>query len=378
MRGLSILEHLSGQLVRLCEVVGTDPATPMDLLRDLLGFNGSRPLSEPPAWPSNVADDHTPVEFSLAYNEGEPPALRILGEVLGSPPGAQANMSAANKFIGIQTDRFGLSTSRLDSVRDLFAAEHPRGEFALWCSLVFRSDRRPELKVYFNPELKGVERAPDLVVEALHRLGLGRSYQTILDHAVRPGELGRSDRLTFFALDLHDGPHARVKLYLTHHDAEVRDVVRAAGVVDGVDATQLAEFCAAAGGTGRFGGRPLVGSYTLTEGADTPVGYSIYVPIRSYVGDDREARDRVVALLARHGFDSTLFDRAVTAVTQRSLRDGVGLIAHVSLRLGPPRPGVTVYLSAEAYRVNPPRSLRILAAGNPVERPTARTAAATC
>jgi DMATS type aromatic prenyltransferase len=377
MDGLSVFEHLSGQLGRLCEVAGTDPGAPQDLLRDLLDSVGSRPLSEPPAWPSSVADDHTPVEFSIAYSEGEPPALRILGEALGSPPDALTNLSAAYRFLDMQAHRFGLSTSRLDLVQDLFATEHPQGEFALWYSLVFRSGRRPEFKVYFNPELKGIERAPDLVAEALHRLGFGTSYQTMLDHGVRPGELGRGDRLTFFALDLHDGPQARIKLYLTHHSAEVRDVVRASGVVDGVDETELVEFCAAAGGgNGPFDGRPLVGSYTLTEGADKPVGYSIYVPIRSYVSDDEEARDRVVALLARYGFDSAAFDRTVTAVTQRSLRAGVGLIAHVSLRLGPPRPGVTVYLSSEAYRVSPPRSRQVPAARDPVKRPAARTAAA--
>jgi hypothetical protein len=198
----------------------------------------------------------------------------------------------------------------------------------------------------------------------------------MLGHGVRPGELGQGDRLTFFALDLHDQPQARVKLYLTHHNAEVRDVVRAAGLVDGVDATELAEFCAAAGGgTGPFGGRPLVSSYTLTERADKPVGYSIYVPIRSYVSDDEEARDRVVALLAQYGIDSADFDQAVAAVTQRSLRAGVGLIAHVSLRLGPPRPGVTVYLSAEAYGVTPPRVWQARAGRNLAKRPAARTAA---
>lgn len=377
MRCLSVVEHLSGQLVRLCEVVGTDPAVPVDLLTDLLGCHGSRPLCEPPAWPSNIADDHTPVEFSLAYNQGEPPALRILGEALGSPAGAQTNMRATHKFIGAVAERFGLSESRLDSVRDLFATEHLRGEFALWCSLVFRSRRKPELKVYLNPELKGVERAPDLVGEALHRLRLGKSYQMMLEHAIRPGELGRKDRLTFFALDLDDGPQARIKLYLTHHDAEARDAVRAAGMVDGVDAAELAEFCAVAGGTDHFDRRPLVSSYTLVEGADTPIGYSIYVPIRGYVTDDQEARDRVVALLDRYGFDSGVFDRAVTAVTQRSLRDGVGLMAHVSMRLGPPRPGVTVYLSAEAYQVSPPRQLQAAAARQPGEPPAARTAAAT-
>src|SRR5262249_9283875 len=152
------------------------------------------------------------------------------------------------------------------------------GGFALWFSLVFRSGRCPEFKVYFNPEVKGAARAPELVAEALRRLGLDTSYRTMLDHGVRPGELGRGDRLTFFALDLHDGPQARVKLYLTHHSADVQDVIRAAGAVDGVDVTALAEFCTTAGGgAGTFERRPLVGSYTLTEGADKPVGYSVYV-----------------------------------------------------------------------------------------------------
>ena len=362
MRGLSVLGHLGGQLSRLCEVLEMDPATPVDLLTGLLGAHGSRPLSEPPAWPSDVADDHSPIEFSVAYNENEPPALRVLAEVLGPSPGARANMSAAYEFLDSQSKRFGLSTARLDSVRDLFATEHPQGLFALWCSLVFRSGRQPEFKVYLNPELDGPERAPELVAEALRRLGLGRSYRKMLKHAVRPGELGRLDRLAFFALDLHDGPQARVKLYLTHHHADARDVARAAGMVDGVEPAEVAVFCALAGQTGRFDERPLVGSYTLTEGAAKPVGYSIYVPIRSYVDDDLEARARVLPLLDRYRFDSTAFDRAIAAVARRPLAEGVGLIAHVSLRLGPPRPGLTVYLSAEAYGVCPPRSLQMPAA----------------
>jgi hypothetical protein len=128
-------------------------------------------------------------------------------------------------------------------------------------------------------------------------------------------------------------------------------------VVDGVDLDTLAEFCSTAGGgRDRFDGRPLVSSYTFLAGADGPLGYSLYVPIRSYVNDDAEARSRVMALLDRHGFDSVALDRAIDAVAGRPLADGVGLIAHVSLRLGPPRPGITVYLSAEAYQVGPAAS----------------------
>lgn len=372
MRSVSVVEHLNGQLARLCKATGTDPSMPIELLRDLLGAHGSRPLSEGPAWPSNVADDHTPVEFSLAYSSEEPPALRILAEALGSPPNVQANMSAAYRFIDVHAARLNLSTSRLSSVSDLFVADDPYGKFALWCSLVFRNARRPEFKVYFNPEVHGVERAPDVVGEALYRLGMAVSYRTMLKHAVRQGELGRSDRLSFFALDLHDEPQARVKLYLSHHHAEIRDIVRAASLVNGIDTSELADFCTVAAGTRRFDGLPLVGSYTLIEGTEVPVGYSIYVPIRGYVDNDREAHIRVMELLARYGFDSAVLEWAITALTQRLLRDGVGLIAHVSLRLGPPRPGVTVYLSSEAYRVNPPRLRQMTRAiGQPLHTTTA-------
>jgi len=362
MRDLSVSDYLSGQLGRLCAVLDMDPAAPVELLAGVLGTHAGRPLSEPPPWPSDVSDDHSPVEFSIAYNDHEPPALRVLAEVLGPTPGVRANMSAAYGFLEDNAGRYGLSLSRLDAVRDLFATDRPQGDFALWCSLVFRARRPPEFKVYLNPEVEGPDRAPELVGEALHRLGLGRSYKAMLRHAVRPGELGRLDRLAFFALDLHDGPQARVKLYLSHFDATARVASRAAVMVDGVDAAQVAEFCTLAGGSGRFHGRPLVSSYTLTAGGAKPAGYSIYVPIRSYVADDLEARERVLPLLDRYRFDPAIFERAVAAVTSRPLADGVGLIAHVSLRLGPPRPGLTVYLSAEAYEVYPPRSLRMPAA----------------
>lgn len=376
MDEVSLSDRLGDQLKRLCEAGGIASAEPVELLENLLGPAGSQPLSAPPRWPSDIADDHTPVEFSIAFSATEPPTVRILGETLGAPPGRSANTAATRRFLDRQAHRAGLSTSRLDSVRDLFTTDDPQGAFALWCSLVFRNGRRPEFKVYLNPELRGVDRAPGLVAEALHRLGLGRSFRAMLDHGIRPGELGRRDRLTFFALDLHDGAQARVKVYLTHHDAGVRDVVRAAGVVHDADTTRLAEFVDMAGdGRTRFTGLPLVGSYTLVEGVDRPVGYSLYVPIRGYVDDDEEAYDRVVAVLDRYGFGHTVLDRALAAVARRPLRDGVGLIPHLSLRLGAPRPGVTVYLSAEAYQVTPPVRRPLTVDRTALATPTGRAGA---
>lgn len=118
------------------------------------------------------------------------------------------------------------------------------------------------------------------------------------------------------------------------------------------DAEDLVEFCQVAGGRiGSFDALPLVGTYTFLADRHRPAGYTVYIPVRGYVSDDEEARRRVATLLERYGFNTTDLDRAIAAVTRRPLRDGVGLIAHVSLRLGRPRPGVTVYLSVEAYQV---------------------------
>jgi Arc/MetJ family transcription regulator len=357
MGDLSLLEHLGRQSARLCEVTRTDSTAVTDLLADLLGPAGSTVLSDGPAWPSGIADDHTPVEFSVAFNRHGGVTLRLLGEALASPAGTAANLAAAYRFLDAQADRFGLATSRFARVRDLFAKPDSNAAFALWFSLVFSGGRHPEFKVYLNPELRGVDRAPELVAEAARRLGVDAAYRTVVERACRPGEFGRGDRLSFFALDLHDGPHARIKLYFSQHDAEISDVVRAAGVVDGIETGELAAFCAAAGGgPGPFSGRPLVSSYTFAPGVGKPIGYSVYVPVRSYVSDDEEARDRVAVLMDRHGFDAAHLDAVIAAVAGRSLREGSGQIAHASLRLGPPTPGMTVYLSSEAYQAGAPRS----------------------
>lgn len=367
MSGSSLYEHARAQVAGLCDVVGSSPSPAVELLADLLGPAGSRPLSDPPVWPSTVADDHTPLEWSIALNrDGEPPTLRVLGEAQAGAPTSAAHLSAAHRFLGVVASRHDVALDRFDQVADLFAAPDPDGEFALWHSMVFRAGQQePEFKIYFNPELRGIENAPNLLDDAMDRLGLEAAYDAAMRAAVRPNELGRRDRLAFFALDLHDSPSARTKVYVAQHDASAADAVRSAGAVDGIDTEAVGEFCAlAAGGAGPFvGDRPLVSSYTFLQGADRPVGFSLYVPIRSHVANDAEAYERVLVLLTRYGYDTTVIERAVAAVADRPLEAGRGLIAHVSLRLGAPRPGMTVYLSSEAFGSGEPDHQRVPARG---------------
>jgi DMATS type aromatic prenyltransferase len=327
-----------------------------DLIGDLLGPAGQRPIQAGPAWPSDVADDHTPVEFSLAFDHHGGSTLRVLAEAAVPDPATPADLSPALAFLRRQSSRHRLALSRLDRVRDLFTTHRPQGVFGMWHSLILRAV--PEFKVYLNPEIHGADQADPLVTEALGRLGATSAWRTVRTRALRPG----ADRLTFFALDLHNAETSRIKLYVSQHHADLADVARAAAVVDGVDPAEVTEFCRiAAGSAGPFDARPVISSYTFAAGEARPVGYSVYVPIRSYVTDDRQARDRTRVLLSRHGVDPDRLDPAIAAVAARPLEAGVGLIAHVSLRVGPPRPGVTVYLSSEAYQVRtpPPRPLPV-------------------
>ncbi|GHF20035.1 prenyltransferase [Amycolatopsis deserti] len=328
---------------------------PVDVLRELLGVAGARPLTEPPLWPSDVADDATPVEFSVAFDAGGERAVRILGETIPENPGHVANIHAAKRFLTHMAQRFDLRLDRFEAVEDLFLTERPQGKFTLWFSVILRPGRAPALKVYFNPQVRGQCAAPGVVAEGLRRLGLSDAYDTVAEHALRRGA---ADQFSFFALDLDDGPLSRVKLYISHDSAESSTVEHAAQAVEGVDPLLVREFLTnAGGGTGPYAGRPLISSYSFVE-ADSgrPGNYSLYLPIRDYVPDDAAAREQVLAHFARAGLPAAELDRAIAAVTDRPMAAGVGLIAHVSLRLGRFGTGTTVYLSSEAYAVNAPRT----------------------
>ncbi|MDQ3406466.1 MAG: tryptophan dimethylallyltransferase [Actinomycetota bacterium] len=367
MRAFSLGDFTDAQLRRLMSAIGLgDSADEVcAIVADLIGPAARRPLSAPPLWCSDVADDHTPIEYSIAFDEDGTPTLRLLVECVAQSPGPRTNMLAAVGALDRLAGRLSLTLDKFDVVRDLFLPADPVGHFTMWYSIVVRPGSAPKVKIYFNPEVQGIARASRLVSEGLDRLGFTGSSDWLRAHSPRPG--AAMDRYSFFALDLDDSPKSRVKVYVSHLDATIRDAQYAASAgraVHGMDVIDLADFCdIASGGDDTFGGRPLVSAYTFLSGDSAqPSGYSLYVPIRDYVSDDEAALHRVRRLMDRYGLDASTLERAIGAVTSRPLAAGVGLIAHVSLRIGPPRPGVTVYLSAEAYGVAAPRPARVGAA----------------
>src|SRR5438445_367306 len=140
----------------------------------------------------------------------------------------------------------------------------PEGEFALWYSVIFRPGAGPDFKVYLNPTATGADRGWEVVATALERLGLGHVVDHLLRHA-RPR--GDRDRPSFFALDLHDRPDARVKVYVSHEDAGVEAPIAACRGLPGADPGAVAEFGdTLTDGQDWAGDRPLIPSFTHPGG----------------------------------------------------------------------------------------------------------------
>jgi DMATS type aromatic prenyltransferase len=347
----------AGQLSRLCDVAGLDPGDTdgyVDVVVAALGNVAGRPLGLPPATATFLSDDHTPVEYSLSFTPGEAPVLRVLLD-----PGCGAGSLARGGRVGLgfvrqMARRWNFSTDRLDELADLFLPPDPQGPLALWCALELRPGGVPKVKVYLNPAARGAKRSGETVREALHRLGHRRAFDT----------LPPADRFLFFALDLGDWDEPRVKVYLAHQDVSAADAGALSRTADGARSAEFREFFDTVTGVTpdtpdrgeQLVRRPFQSCHAFTETASgLPSGFTLYVPVRDHARHDGEALERAVTVLERHGMDAGPLIRAVPAVTGRRLTEGVGLVAYVSLahQQGRP-PRVTVYVSAEAYRVRPP------------------------
>lgn len=351
-------EFTAGQLGRLCDLVGIDAqrrTAHQRVLSDLLGPAAARPLADPPPSPSFVSDDHTPVEFSLTFPVGGAPVLRVLVDPGCAARALPDNARTAWAAVGRLAAQWGFRLDELTRVNDLFLPPVPHGPLTLWSALELRPSSPPGLKLYLNAGSRGPERSMETVCEALTRLGHGRAFEPVRCY-LKPRFPERATFM-FFALDVGPWAEPRVKVYVVHHHATAADAADAARLVPGACPQRVAELCRRIGGDEPFSRLPLISCYSFTGAdADRPTGHSIHVPVRAYVRDDRAARDHAVRLLRQYGVHSAPLDRALAALTTRNLSAGVGLISYLSLvQAGRQAPRITAYLSAEAYRVFPPR-----------------------
>jgi DMATS type aromatic prenyltransferase len=348
--GVTLVDHVANRLLRFCEALSYDSELVVATFRDLVESWASRPASAF-AWRSEISDDNTPIELSVAFDRV--PSLRILLEPQAHEPSLGAQRVAGLRFHERLASRFGADLARFDRVRDLFLPDVMQGAFAVWSSAVFTPSDAPSFKAYLNPNAQGRAAAPALVEEALARLGLPGAWTNLCEAATRRGPV--LDEIKYFALDLSADAHARVKVYVHHHRATPTDLEAACTSSANYTTGAVRAFGRAmAGGDAPMSARAPFTCHSFTSERPERATVTAYVPVCAYAHDDAVVARRFIEHLDELGIDSSLYRHSVLATAPRSLEAGVGLQSWIALRQDRPRPRHTVYIATEARRLFPP------------------------
>jgi Tryptophan dimethylallyltransferase len=333
---------------------GAETEATVSTLRGLLSACGEVPVGGTSSeWVSEISDDNTPIEFSVAIADGKA-EVRALFEPEGEEPTISAYRAAGIAFNQRLEREFGASLRRFRDVQDLFLPETMQGPFAVWSSVVFAPKRPPVFKAYFNPNAQGADHAHDLVEEALSRLGLGSAWQSLSEHILARG--AKLDELKYFALDLTDEAQARVKIYVRHHAVSPEELEFASAPAHSyVPGETLAFVRAMRGGRTRLHARAaFTCSSFVGDSGDRPAATTVYVPVCAYARDDAQVRERVRDYLVEQGGDPSLYDSILATYANRPLDSGVGMQSWAALRRHDGQIRLTVYLATEAKRIYAP------------------------
>ncbi|NUO49607.1 MAG: hypothetical protein HOV80_12190 [Polyangiaceae bacterium] len=300
------------------------------------------------SWPSYVSDDHTPYEFSLLLGR-DSAEIRLMAEPLpsGGASTVADTVTEAQRLRTILERDFEVGFERFDKIADLFLPPEPQGAFAIWYAASFASSGAPSFKMYLNPAVRGRDAAPQVVEQALDRLGLSSAFATVTRAFRRGPEL---DELRFFSIDLGNTREARVKVYGFHHEASVDDLAHVMTVVPDSDGAAVRRFCRALlGSEGELRASRQPATCLAFVGTNaSPATGTVHVPIRAFAGDDRVAHGRVSDALREIQIDAAPFDKATSAIAQRPLESGGGLIAWSAIRTGHGGLKSNVYLAPKA------------------------------
>lgn len=354
----SLADYVGQRLRSLCVATGFDDETDrvVDTVRSLLSPWADARLGGRSSWVSDISDDNTPIEFSVAITENHA-ELRVLFEPQASEATPEAYRKAGLAFNERLASEFGASLDRFRQVQDLFLPEDMQGPFAVWSSVVFSAGRAPTFKAYFNPHAHGPEQAETLVEEAMRRLGLHAAWPSLRTSALRRGPV--LDELKYFALDLTSEAHARIKIYVRHHSASPEDLEMACSQAETYLPGEPLHFTRAmrAGSTPLHVRAPFTCSAFIGENDRHPVSTTIYVPVCAYAHDDAAVRARVRKYMVENDLDPSIYDSIIDGFANRPLDQGVGMQSWIAFRRYRGHVRLTVYLGIEANKVYEPGSI---------------------
>jgi len=304
-------------------------------------------LLQAPGWPSDITDDHSPFELSVAFDRASETVRLLTEPQLAAAPSLRASWREALDIHETLSLSSNLDLSMFERVSDLFEPTvASKARFAIWHSAVMSQEHGLRVKVYLNPAIHGSDGARDVMHAALARLGLRSSWADVGTHALRRGGV---DTFSFLGLDLHAGSDARIKVYVAHPHATSDELVAALSAAGGFDATQVRAGCRELlGGDGPFERRAPLSCFAFRRGTEALHSATLHLPVREYLSDDFEIARRVSQRLNLP--QRVRYIRGLAAFCDRPLDAGPGLQTYVSLRASQAWQAVTVYLAPELYR----------------------------
>jgi DMATS type aromatic prenyltransferase len=345
---LTYVEAGIEKLTALCHAVGLKDKTAqaIEIFRAMTVSWGDRSIGDKSAWQSDVSDDCSPFEFSIAFKEDRA-ELRVLLEAQGTEPTLQSNWQAGLNLNQYLAEHFNVSLDRFRQIEDLFVPTNPDAKLAMWHAVVFYPDREPDFKLYLNPQAQRKSLAAAVVEESLVRLGFPHAWSGLAEIAAQRGS--DKDEFTYFSLDLDSHAKARVKVYLRHYDATADELENAFSLAQNYVAGDTTEFCQALTQMqDSFTSKPIASCFSFIEGnEDRPSSGTLYIPIGYYTTNDRVAADRLHQYFIQYNLPASTYDTSIQAFANRSLDSGSGMQSHISLRRENQQHQVTVYLNSE-------------------------------
>ena len=183
---LTYVEAGIEKLTALCHAVGLKDKTAqaIEIFRAMTVSWGDRSIRHESAWKSDVSDDFSPFEFSIAFKENRA-ELRVLLEAQGAEPNLQSNWEAGLKLNQYLAERYNVSLDRFRQIEDLFLPTNPDAKFTIWHAVCFYPDKEPEFKLYLNPQSQHNHRAAAVVEESFVRLGFPHAWIGLAEIALR-------------------------------------------------------------------------------------------------------------------------------------------------------------------------------------------------
>jgi len=345
------------RLAEVSRLLGFDEAATRSMKEVFLALSESwsrLPTGGTPSWPSDVCDDHSPFELSLAIDD-RGPQLRVLVEPMDSPPSHSASLAAGlrlrKRLEQNLVPSLGVDFSRLRALEGLLLPQELKGgRFSAWYAVGFDRERAPILKGYFNLAVQGPARAPQIAEEVLHRLGFHKAWPPMAEILGRR-EVG-AEEVVYFALDLSPVEGARAKLYFRHHAPTAAFLEEVSAVARYHQPGLVADFCRqfTGGKEGPYGGKGAVTCFSFTDPSDArPTTATSYIPVTHHARDDEEIRGQITRYLQAQGLDTAPYLSTLQAYARRPLEAGTGIHTYVAVRWKE-KPRVTVYFSPEVYR----------------------------